>query len=968
MDKHLKTLIDWIIRFRHILIVFFICITLIMIYLAKDLKIDNDYEKWLPVNDKVGDLLRKCNKEFSSAGLMFVVLEFPENSVFHPVSLDLVKRLTTELEGVEELYQITSLTNVMDIRKIDDGIEVSELMPEIPATHQEMDAFREYVLSKEMYLGSLVTADARYCLIAMNIENGNDGFKSCGKIIDTVKGVVGDSLYYVGGDVVIAYYLDHYMTQDLMVLTPIIIIGMIFVLAFGLRQSAGVVLSLIVVFLAIIWTVGLKTVLGYPFNMLSPAVVVLLIAVGSDYAVHMYNHYLKKGDARVSASEIIMPVMMSAMTTIAGLLTFSVTKIEVLRNFGIELAFGLGAACILSIMLVTIGIFMIKTRPEPRTLGAQAKQHALTSAMSYLGGWVHDHTRIILGVALILLFVMGLGISRISTKVDFVEMLPEDSPPRYSSVILEDNFNGMYRVSMYFDGDIQDPKTMSKMQYIENFMRSDELIDGFTSINGLIAEENWQLNNIYAIPETRQGIANLWFMLEGQDLLKTFVTQDRSQAMVNAILKKHDTGFMKQVSSRMNTFLSQHTSDRVISLDPSTLSSAGQRAVHEIVLSNACRQLTWLAHFYDRSTLYDPLMFVESLRKGVVDVERAVGFESVQDELRTYLNDETVEVLTPEIISTIVDYTGEQWLQRHDKGFRDYLTGIVAVSGIMDEEDAALTIAGMIKRLDSTVRLKKVHALRVSFHGNISESLRQNKDFLKRSDGVVWSVLAERPSLFYHEVKDIAGIESAIVENTQIDIEQTGAHQMFSRFDKLLYESQVQSLILASIIVLVMISLTQRSFKRGLISLIAVLVPLEFILGFMGWAGIPLDFGTVLCSALIIGLGVDGSIHFLHYYHRIHKQGLRGRVSLQETIGHVGRAVITANATSCLGFIVLLFSKTSELRNFALINGLAITMVTISVLTLLPSLASLIRLDEEPWRIQLGINDQLIYEEIERRY
>ena len=152
MDKHLKTLTDWIIRFRHILIISIICITLVMIYLSKDLQINNDYEKWLPVKDKVGDLLRKTNKEFSSAGLMFVVLEFSENGVFDPNSLDLVKRLTQELEGIEELYQVTSLTNVMDIRKIDGGIEVSDLMSEIPATQEQMDAFKEYVLSKEMYL------------------------------------------------------------------------------------------------------------------------------------------------------------------------------------------------------------------------------------------------------------------------------------------------------------------------------------------------------------------------------------------------------------------------------------------------------------------------------------------------------------------------------------------------------------------------------------------------------------------------------------------------------------------------------------------------------------------------------------------------------------------------------------------------------------------------------------------------
>jgi len=953
MDRHLTAFTDWIIRFRHILLVFLLCITLIMVYLAKDVRIDNDYEKWLPVKDRVGDLLRKSNKEFSSAGLVFVVLEFPENTVFHHESLSLVERLTREFEGFEELYNVTSLTNVMDIKKIDDGIEVSELMPEIPSTREDMDALREYVLSKEMYAGSLVTRDVLYSLIAVNIEHGNDDFKVCGKIIDTVERVAGDTPYYIGGDVVIAYYLDLYMKEDVMLLTPIIIIGMIFVLAFGLRQSAGVVLAFIVVFLAILWTVGLKGILGYPFNMLSPAVIVLLIAVGSDYAVHMYNHYLKKGDVRLSSSEIIMPVMMSAMTTIAGLLTFSVTKIEVLRNFGIELAFGLGAACLLSVLLMTSVVFMIKTKPRPRSVGAQAKQHLLTRAMSALGGWVHDHTWVIMGGAVMLLFVMGLGIMRISTKVDFVELLPEDSPPRYSSEVLEKNFNGMYRVSMYFNGDIEDPKTMSRMQYVENFMRSEELIDGFTSINGLIAEENWQLNNVYAIPETRQGIANLWFMLEGQDLLKTFVTYDRSQAMVNAILKKHDTGFMKQVSSHMRSFLSQHTSYKVVSIDPSVLCPESRGRLRDVMLTNAGRQLSWLAHFYDRSSPYDPSVFEQHLGRGIVDAEGAVGFESVKEELDTYLNEETVEILPPGIVSSIADYTREQWDQRKNASFRNYLTELLVSSGIMDEEDAGLTVTGMIKRIDSTVRLKKVQVIRAYYHQDISERLSQNKDFLKRSDGVVWSALSERPSLFSHEVKDIAGIDRAIIEDAPISIEQTGAHQMFSRFDKLLYESQIQSLILASLIVLIMISVTQRSFRRGLISLIAVLVPLEFVLGFMGWAGIPLDFGTVLCSALIIGLGVDGSIHFLHYYHSIHKQGLRGKASLRETIGHVGRAILTANATSWLGFIVLLFSKTSELRNFALINGLAITMVTISILTLLPALANLIHLDEEPWRIQL---------------
>jgi predicted RND superfamily exporter protein len=113
----------------------------------------------------------------------------------------------------------------------------------------------------------------------------------------------------------------------------------------------------------------------------------------------------------------------------------------------------------------------------------------------------------------------------------------------------------------------------------------------------------------------------------------------------------------------------------------------------------------------------------------------------------------------------------------------------------------------------------------------------------------------------------------------------------------------------------------------------------------MGWAQIPLDFGTVLFGALIIGLGVDGSIHFLHHYHRLQLRGIRGEEAIRRTMGHVGKAILTANATTCCGFLIMLFSSTSVLRNFGIVNSLAIFLVTISLVTFLPALVTLFHMD-----------------------
>ena len=64
-------------------------------------------------------------------------------------------------------------------------------------------------------------------------------------------------------------------------------------------------------------------------------------------------------------------------------------------------------------------------------------------------------------------------------------------------------------------------------------------------------------------------------------------------------------------------------------------------------------------------------------------------------------------------------------------------------------------------------------------------------------------------------------------------------------------------------------------------------------------------------------------------------------------MGHVGKAVITANSTTFCGFVVLLFSQTTAIKNFSMVNSLAILLVTISIITLLPALITVFQVERE---------------------
>ena len=937
-----------IIRFRWLILLLLALITAGLAYSTKYLTVNNDYDTWFPEHDRVTMLYKLVDKQFGANALVFAVLDFREKGTFTPESLALVQRMTDALEGIPEIFNVTSLTNVVDIRKTDYGVEVGDLIPEIPRTGTELEALKEYVLSKEMYVNTLISRDAKYTVLVANIEGGVDEGVAARKVLDTIKEVAGDHPYYFGGDPAILVYMDMYMNHDLEVLVPVMLAVMVVILAVSFRRILGVLLPLSLVLLCIVWTFGLQALFGMYVNILTPAVVVMLIAMGADYAVHLYNHYLRRGNIEIAAAEIALPLVMSVVTTVAGLLTFATTRIAILQFFGLELAFGLATACLLSLVLLPACIYMLKAGTTPAAATPAGEKQWLPRVLIRLGRWVQGHVRLIMAAAGVGLVVMLAGFTRFTTNVDFVESLPPNSPPRRGHAILRDHFGGIYPLSLYLRGDLGDPAVMQIENYLENYLRSYTSLSGFTSISGLVAEENWLMNGVYAVPETRQGVANLWLLLEGEEYLKTFVNANRNQSLVTAMIKETDTGVMKGLSRSVSAFLKRRTSDRVVAIDPERLSAEGRSALRDLRLADAARQLAWLAQGYDKPRHYNPDDFRKRLLETFPGLDQAVDPAPVWEATRTYLDEEAVEVLSAGTIDRILARMKAAWRKGDPNadGLRTQIADILIASGAMVPEDAESTASGVIRRAQATLRLERAETLRAALNPLLTPALRTQKDFRKRAGGVLWKLWAPAPAFFRSQVEVIPDVDRAIRDSKPLELDQTGAPDWFRRMDELVFASQVQSLILAALIVFLLVSLAHMSFKRGLISLVSVLVPLGAILGLMCWLGIPLDFGTALVGALVVGLGVDGSIHFLHYYHGLRREGAEGKSALLETMGHVGKAIITANATTCCGFLVLTFSTTEFLRNFALVNSLAILLVTISVLTFLPALITLFQMDD----------------------
>jgi hypothetical protein len=102
--------------------------------------------------------------------------------------------------------------------------------------------------------------------------------------------------------------------------------------------------------------------------------------------------------------------------------------------------------------------------------------------------------------------------------------------------------------------------------------------------------------------------------------------------------------------------------------------------------------------------------------------------------------------------------------------------------------------------------------------------------------------------------------------------------------------------------------------------------------------GIPLNPITLLISSLIMGVGVDFSIHFVHRYEEEKKTAPgKPRKSMGASVLSVGKAMVATAAIVCGAFGVLMISRIPAIAIFGGIVALMVLFCLLTTSFVLPS-------------------------------
>ena len=166
-----------------------------------------------------------------------------------------------------------------------------------------------------------------------------------------------------------------------------------------------------------------------------------------------------------------------------------------------------------------------------------------------------------------------------------------------------------------------------------------------------------------------------------------------------------------------------------------------------------------------------------------------------------------------------------------------------------------------------------------------------------------------------------------------------------------LYNNMLQSLFNSQILTLgavvaalfVMFLILFRSITISLIALFPNVLSIVVVLGFMGWAEIPLDLMTITIAAISMGIAVDNTIHYIYRFQHEFLHDRNYLATMHRAHSSIGYAMYYTSITVIIGFSILVMSNFIPSIYFGLLTGLAMLIALAAALTLLPQLMIFIK-------------------------
>lgn len=481
--NNVKTVRIIIGKYRTVLVVATLLLAFFAVSMFSRLSINPDFTKYVPPGVGNRENLITINEIFGGSEKILLVLT-NENNIINAESFDRLLNMSEMLQELDGIERCLSVADVIDIKLEDGYTTMDPLVEAIPESQIELEVLRKEILDSEMGR-RFVSSDLRSMAIILTIEPDSKDKEIIASIENVIDEIPGAEKVHIGGLSFIRESTKSYIKKDLVTLLPAAMIAMVLMLYFSFREWKGVFLPFIVVVLSIVFSFGAMAVLGWEISIVSILLPIMLIAIANDYGIHLINLYQEKcrTNKKLSMKEIAAeiyrelrkPILITALTTMGGMLGLLSHKLPPAAELGVLAAVGIGMAFLLSLFLIPV-LLTFYRRPGEQKLQRVQRQFYLQNMLETMSGWIVKYpVRIVASFVFIaVLSAIGLFFLKVDTNVE--GYFDAKSEVRKGIELVNNEFGGSQYISVLFQGNILEPEVLARLdRYTSEFSRLEEV-------------------------------------------------------------------------------------------------------------------------------------------------------------------------------------------------------------------------------------------------------------------------------------------------------------------------------------------------------------------------------------------------------------------------------------------------------------------------------------------------------------
>ncbi|GEM_PF-2303266 len=728
---------------------------------------------------------------------------------------------------------------------------------------------------------------------------------------------------YAGGYEVAVRY-THHMQSSLFSTLITSLVGVLLLFGYCYRRYGVILYVGLPLVMIVCWTLGLAWLLFGKLNAISCAFAAVLVGLGVDYAIHIYNRYVTE---RVKGTDVETSFALSLRHTghgvLIGMLTTSLsffalmaTEFRGLSQFGILAGLGLA-------MAVPAMVFVLPALVVWRSKHGQGEHpralRSITFGLPYLARGIRRRPGLVVGIGLGLAAVSAVYLLVVQNGVRFDERLASLRPSEDPVFELGEEISSRFT------------RKGTAQQML--------LITGPT--------EAAAMNNAHGLADRLETLRKEG-TIKGYEILTAYLPAPRAQRLRKETMESIDfeaaarhlreeldrQGLASEPFAPVFDFFENHASlvrSEDVLLPTEFRDTPIWRLLHRMVGRHKVEYRTdrkrrpnaW--HAFDQ---HGSLVLAE--------------LPTSREGLRYFVEDAPVTQLALEYLAAI----GVTQVRVRPKDVKD-AGGTQVTTLDLDGPNGtkppgpALVFASTVHNPQGKPVLREgmtVTRLLVTY-------LREANCRSITCYGEGWTVLAhvnpteaqirgvELSATWVRSVREGLAI-SPTDESGSVFL--TGTMVVAHDLARIVKADFLRISCWVAVIAAVVLVVCYRDATRVLLSLTPIAVGLVFLMGLMSVFGISFNFINVLVVPVIIGLGVDNGIHLVHRFFET-----RGDVGLVVT--DTGRAIVITNLTSMVGFGSLWVGSYRGLTSMGRLSVLGLSMSILASLIVLPALMELLR-------------------------